>query len=289
MTNETMQVRNDLVHKQCPLCKSDEIYKKGELGYSGQTLFSSQLIKLIFVPELWCCKQCDSSFVQNSLTADTAYKLYTIGQADERWSTVPFELTKTFEVISYLKSIFTQKGKILDIGCNTGALLDFARSAGCETTGVEFSESSQRILKQKGHRAYSKFNDVTGISHVITAFDLVEHLYDIQTFLKSCSEKLDDQGRLIILTGEVESQSAKFAGLNWWYMQYPEHIIFPSRKFFREFSGFKIESWISTYASTGYQSSPLKKVLAVIKAVLKGKYNGLPSVGPDHVLVTLKK
>lgn len=262
----------------------------GSLSYCGKTSFSTEEIELVHVPELWRCKQCQSGFVQNTIDEETAKMLYSTGQAGERWSTVPFVQSKTRNVIDTMAAIFSNKGNVLDVGCNTGELLDFAQSLGCKTSGVEYSAASRKTLANKGHSGYSSLEDVPGGYDVIAAFDLVEHLYDVQTFLKNCHEKLAEKGVLVILTGNIGSLSAKLSGAHWWYAQYPEHIVFPSRRYFSEYSGMKIEKWVSTYASKGYQNTAVKLIVGVLKGILRGKsYTGLPSIGSDHVLVVLSK
>lgn len=228
--------------------------------------------------------------MQNTVDADTAKLLYSTGQSGDRWSKVAFDQNKTHEVIEHMTAIFKDKGNVLDVGCNTGELLDFAQKLGCKTSGVEFSLASREILSEKGHRPYATLEESSWGYDVITAFDLVEHLYDVSAFLKICREKLSAKGRLVILTGNINSLSAKLSATRWWYAQYPEHIVFPSKKYFRKNSGYRIEKWIWTYASIGYKF-PIKKICSEIlhTVLLRQTFNGLPSIGPDHVLIVLKK
>jgi SAM-dependent methyltransferase len=285
-----MQVDNEGTYECCPLCKAGGIHEKGKLKYRGRVTFSTSEIELAHLPELWKCRRCMSGFVQHSVDAETAKMLYSTGQAGERWSTVAFDQNKTRSVIDCMAAIFQNKGSVLDVGCNTGELLDFARGFGCKTTGVEFSSASREVLAGKGHSAYSAMEEATGEYDVIAAFDLVEHLHDVPAFIKTCRSKLADTGKLVILTGNIGSLSAVLAGTHWWYAQYPEHIVFPSHKYFADFSGMRIESWIPTYASKGYQNPIYRIGWSLLKGMLRGKaYTGLPSLGPDHVLVVLGK
>jgi len=228
--------------------------------------------------------------VQNIVDVDTAAKLYSTGQPGNRWSQVAFDQNKTQQVIEHMITVFKDKGRILDIGCNTGELLDFAKKFGCKTSGVEFSSASREILSEKGHIPYATFAESPNGYDIITAFDLIEHLYDVSAFLKNCYEKLSEKGRLIILTGNINSLSATMSGSRWWYAQYPEHIVFPSKKYFREHSGFRVEKWILTYASQGYKFPIKMTLLEMLKKLYRGQaFDGLPSIGPDHALIILKK
>lgn len=283
-------VNNDYWRNTCPLCGSQKLYSLGGVSYASPILFSTTRITISSRPELWGCRDCQSCFVQNTVDADTAKLLYSTGQSGDRWSKVAFDQSKTSEVIEHMIAIFKDKGNVLDVGCNTGELLDFAQKLGCKTSGVEFSSASREILSEKGHRPYATLEESAGEYDVITAFDLVEHLYDVSAFLKSCREKLSATGILVILTGNINSLSARLSGSRWWYAQYPEHIVFPSKKYFRENSGYRIEKWIWTYASIGYKF-PIKRIWSeILNCVLRRQaYTGLPSIGPDHALITLKK
>ena len=181
---------------------------------------------------------------------------------------------------------------MLDIGCNTGELLDYAKSRGCQTAGLEFSAASRGVLEEKGHRAYASFDELDELYDVITAIDFVEHLYDVPDFMARCKRQLAPDGCLVILTGDVGSLSARICGTRWWYVRIPEHIVFPSRKYYEEFSGFQVAEWISTYASVVYDKTVVRKIIRIIKimkVLLKGNYRGLPSFYPDHILIVLRK
>ncbi len=75
----------------------------------------------------------------------------------------------------------------------------------------------------------------------------------------------------------------------WWYLKYPEHIVFPSKAYFRDWSGWSVARWIRTYASVGYRQPTVRALVGFLKAFARRRYTGLPSVGPDHVLVVLQR
>ena len=283
-----LKTRNNFRQEKCPLCKLPSTYKFGDVIYFTPTFFSSQEISPTLKPELWKCKNCKSCFGQNVIPETEAVTLYMKGDASKRWSNTVFEKSKSNEIIKVLDDLFVKGYNVLDIGCNTGELLDFAKERGCQTFGVEYSLNSLKLLKEKGHTIFSEIDKVNGYYNVITAFDLVEHIYNLPVFLESCYKKLAPNGYLVFLTGDISSISARLAGSRWGYVRYPEHIVFPSKKYFQRYSKFQVAKWVSTYAAIEYKKPLIKVLKYFIQTVFAGSYIGLPSLGPDHVLVVLK-
>ncbi len=281
-------VANNTRHVCCPLCRAKDIFKVGSIQYGPAAQFSTITIKMELVPELWSCMSCNSRFVQNIIPENIAIDLYAGGASMERWSHEPFEQQKPANQLECLRRYFGRGKRVLDVGCNTGELLDFAKSLGCHTSGVEYSDGSRDLLAEKNHATFFSISAVTGEYDVITAFDLVEHLYDIQGFFIACRKLLKQGGALIILTGNIGSLSARLCGAKWWYLKYPEHIVFPSKQYFAGHSGFRMSGWISTYASRGYLYGWSRILFGCASGLRRGDYSGLPSIGPDHVLAILE-
>lgn len=284
-----LKIDNDFVRKKCPLCSLEKIYKVGNVEYSVPTYFSSQEISLDLKPELWKCSKCRSGFIQNAIPEPQATSLYKNGSSNSRWKESKFEDSKCQEIIGFLSKLFYQDAKILDVGCNTGELLDFAKARGCKTFGIEYSADSIPLLKQKGHTVISSLSEHDNYYNAIAAFDLVEHLYNLPEFIDSCYSQLAKDGYLLILTGNILSFSSVLAGSNWWYASFPEHIVFPSKYYFQRNSKFKVRAWIPTYAGVSYENSLIAVLKYLLKNFFKEAYNGLPSLGTDHVLIVLQK
>lgn len=242
------------------------------------------------------CNFCDSYFTQNIIDKNSSRYLYTHNKYN-KWATEDFILNKTANLLKNISFYVSHNKTILDIGCNSGEFLDYAKSKGAITYGVEYSTLGRKILSKKGHKVYNLIEDVPRNKKfdVITAFDLVEHLYDINKFLENCRYRLKKEGVLMILTGNPNCLSAKLSRNKWWYARFPEHIIFPSKKYFVMKSKFKLMEYIPVFNSKAYSERFLlsRKIksnfLELGSKILKFSYDGLPLIDKDHVLIVLRR
>jgi SAM-dependent methyltransferase len=283
-------IENDLRHQVCPLCYCSSISFIGAINVDTPTYYSTTQIQLSRIPELWKCQECESSFTQNIIYEEDTIKLYSQGSSQLRWTNLEFENAKTSQVISKLELLLKPGIRVLDIGCGSGTFLDFAKARGCNTSGVEYSYSSLANIVKKDHVGFSSLSQVDETFDMIAAFDVIEHLYDVPNFLESCKSKLSSEGCLALLTGDISSRSSAMAQSNWWYVKYPEHVVFPSRKYFLHYTDLKISDWIATFHTPGFQPNFLLGLLKrVFNFMRNKKYNGTPPYGPDHCLIILKK
>jgi 2-polyprenyl-3-methyl-5-hydroxy-6-metoxy-1,4-benzoquinol methylase len=285
--------QNDKRAFKCPLCYSEEIVKSpGYVKYIKPVIYGTIALELTQVSELWHCKKCTSHFIQNILDEKTTIQLYTNSDSQKRWADgASFDVEKTDELLQKLEEFFKKDVSVLDIGCSTGSLLDFAASKGCKTYGLEYSESAKAIAALKGHQMLKDLSSINLKFDIITAFDLIEHVYEPLSFFQQCNNLLSDNGYLIILTGNPQSFSAKLLGSKWWYYRFPEHVIFPSQLFYRKFiKSFELVDVLLTYNAKSYHALLKKRLFQLIFYLKRDKfYSGLPSLSPDHHLIVLKK
>lgn len=288
MTVET--IVNNHRFKSCPFCNSASIRKTGDLNYREMMQYSTHIISLSLIPEMWKCINCRSLFTQNTIPPLVAERLYETGEGNKRWSPENFESDKTERMRYFLKKYLQQNLTLLDVGCNTGEFLDFARVEGVQTAGLEFCLNSLEIIRNKGHKSFRTGSEIKEKFDIITAFDVLEHVYDPNGFLEFAGSILRSNGKLIILTGNPASISAQMSGSNWWYVNYPEHVIFPSPLFFRNAKGFKFEASIKVFASIAHEEKGLFFLIKnSIKILIGKKYSGRPAIFPDHQLIVLQK
>ncbi|WP_223606456.1 class I SAM-dependent methyltransferase [Chryseobacterium sp. OSA05B] len=101
---------------------------------------------------------------------------------------------------SFLNSFFIDKNyaKVLDLGCGTGRLLEFA------THGVDFSEKMLGIASKKHPDKITAVGEISKIPFDITfdcifCFHVIMHQtkQETENFLHECFQKLNNQGILI--------------------------------------------------------------------------------------------
>lgn len=283
-------INNNIKIDICPCCKSRSISKVGAIKYAENTTYSSTQIILTEIPKLWRCNECQSSFTQNRVSETDSISLYSLGSS---WSSESFANYKTQATVDLIESLVTPGCKILDIGCANGAMLDYAQQRGAVTFGLEYSLTNLDELRRKQHTAYSDWSQVDENFDIITAFDVVEHLYDLESFLNSCFSHLSNDGILVLMTGDINSWSARAGNKKWWYVRYPEHILFPSLNYFATLHNFKIVNTVKTYPNRLDKYSPIVNFLwrlqLTIRSLRLGNFIPTMLFPPDHFIVVLKK
>jgi len=285
-------VDNSLRHASCPLCGSNAINCLGRIGQPAYQFYSSVSISLTREPEIWECASCQSRFTQNAVTRADSRELYSIGSSNLRWSYKKVESSylnvKPRRFRELILQLFANSKSILDIGSNDGAFLDVAKTFNLDTCGVEFSESGRRMTMGKGHRVYADISEVEQNYDLITAFDLVEHCYDLPGFLRLCSMKMSSNGRLAIFTGNPQSLSAKVSRNGWWYSRYPEHVVFPSIKYMAGLKYFVTEKIFFIPHGQAGPLMPVRVCASLIKDVISGGFSGFAGYTSDHYVMVLR-
>lgn len=98
-----------------------------------------------------------------------------------------------------------EKGRLLDIGCGEGVLLEEAKSLGFDVTGVDYSEYAVEVCHKKNLNAICldiesqelPFNEEFDI---VIAAEIIEHLFDYYRFLASVNNCLKEEGLLFLTT-----------------------------------------------------------------------------------------
>lgn len=141
----------------------------------------------------------------------------------------------TFNRLFDAAKISQPGSSILDIGCAMGSLLEAAKEKGFDPYGIEISQYSADIARQKIGHDRIWVGDITKMElpdkkfDVITAVDVIEHTYEVDLFLNTCKRLLKENGHLVLITPVMDSFSRKLFGRFWHHFN-KHHVLFFSRK-----------------------------------------------------------
>ncbi len=130
-------------------------------------------------------------------------------------------------------------GRLLEIGCGHGLLLDEARRRGWEVRGLELSERSAKHgrdrydldIHEEPFEALG--NEEDGCWDAVLMIDVLEHLDDPRAAIERIRKLLAPGGVLCVVTPDPGSLTAKLAGSRWWGLL-PAHTYLIPRKTLRE-------------------------------------------------------
>ena len=113
-----------------------------------------------------------------------------------------------------------KKINILDIGCGGGLLSEPMQRLGANVTGIDASVKNIKIAKLHAKKNKLKINYLCSSPEklkinkkfdVILNMEIVEHVEDVQFFLKSCSNLLKKNGLMFVATINKTLKSYMFA------------------------------------------------------------------------------
>jgi SAM-dependent methyltransferase len=189
-------------------------------------------------------------------------------------------------------------GRLLDVGCGHGLLLDEARRRGFECSGVELSRSAAAYARDVLGLDVTEgtLDAVTGRYDVIVLADVIEHLDDPAAALRTCASLLAEGGALCVVTPDPASPTARLAGPRWWGLV-PAHTCLLPRRTLRELlaaeglvisedvplvRSFELRYWISGLAERGGRAATALKALARTPL---GSRNVALSLGDERVML----
>jgi len=118
--------------------------------------------------------------------------------------------------------------KVLDIGCYDGAISTMIKDLGNEVFGVDISTKAVSMAQKKGIKAI-KVSDIEnglpfsdGSFDVVVAGEIIEHIFDTDSFLDEIYRVLNKKGSLILTTPNLASLGSRitlFIGRQPWTVE----------------------------------------------------------------------
>ena len=169
--------------------------------------------------DLYRCEAC-GTVAQPSLPQGEALRdLYRHMRDDRYLDEEPGRRTTARRILDVIARR-VPSGRLLDVGCGHGLLLDEARKRGYTTTGLELSthaaEHAQHNLGLDIRAETVEQHQPEKPYGVIVLADVLEHLDDPQQAIERCSRLLSPGGVLCLVTPDPASRTARIAGAGWW-------------------------------------------------------------------------
>ena len=165
--------------------------------------------------DLYACRRCGSVQQPSLPHGDDLLDLYR-AMHDEHY--LDEEQGRRRTALRLLGMIGPARGRLLDVGCGHGLLLDEARAAGWEVAGLELSARAaahaREVLGLDVREA--TLESVTGPFDAIVLADVIEHLDGPLAALDRCVSLLAPGGALCVVTPDPASRTARVAGGRWW-------------------------------------------------------------------------
>lgn len=180
------------------------------------------------------CLSCGVIYVDEKITQEKISTYYEV--AEDR---TYFEEQKAREVtfkryLNKLEKIFPKKGKLLDVGTNTGLFVKVARDSGWDAIGIEPNKWGVNYAKQNYginliNKPFDKGVFKPESFDVITMWDVIEHFTEPVIEMKKVYWYLKSGGVFAFSTVDPKSVLARIMGTKWsWYMIM--HRVFFDRK-----------------------------------------------------------
>jgi SAM-dependent methyltransferase len=220
------------------------------------------------------------------------------GYADYRGAepVLRLEFAHTVEFVRTLRP----RGRLLEIGCAYGFFLDEARRH-YDVCGIELAADAAAACRSRS------LNVVTGVADaptldrlgppfdVIVLLDVIEHLPQPHVTLALAAQRLNQDGAIVLTTGDFGSPLARLAGARWRLMTPPQHLWFFTAQSFRRLArqhGLSVERM-----DHPWKTVPLSLILFQIvrmlgrsvKAPAMASRIGLPANLFDAMRVVLRK
>ncbi len=107
-----------------------------------------------------------------------------------------------------IEELAPRRGRVLDVGCSKGILLDVARAEGWDAAGIEMNRNAADEARARGLDVRQGELDEHSFEEasfdVITLFDLLEHTRQPRTTLAACHRLLRPDGLLVVATPDID-------------------------------------------------------------------------------------
>src|SRR3954469_18945389 len=222
----------------CGICSGDlELRVRGDGAAPTAAAFSPSAHTVGAHGDLLACRECGTVQQPALPSGQPLHELYREMRDDDYLAEEDGRRATANRLLDLIGT-YRPGGRLLDVGCGHGLLLDEARKRGYETVGLELSREAAAHARSLGLdvrewplEAFGQATngDSPGTFDAIVLADVLEHLEDPVAAINQCAALLRPSGVLCIVTPDPSSATAKLAGARWWGYLPAHPVLLPRR------------------------------------------------------------
>jgi SAM-dependent methyltransferase len=283
----------------CGICSGPlRLRYRGDAPVLGAEAFAPSCHSVSGYADLYECERCGTVQQPDLPSGAELHDLYR-GMRDDAYLAEEKGRRRTARRLLEAIERHAPRGRMLEVGCGHGLLLDEARARGWAVEGLELAAESREHARSLGLDVRDEtLEEIDGGSyHAVVLSDVLEHLDDPVDALHRIARLLVPGGVALIVTPDPASRAARLAGPRWWgYL--PSHTYLVPHSTLREllrdagletveerhlWRTFTLGYWI---AGLGERSRPLQPVVAAARKL------GVPvtlALGDERVVVARRR
>jgi SAM-dependent methyltransferase len=272
-------------YSSCPLCGStaiSEVLRVKDQTVSGETF------------GIWHCAGCSVRFTQDVPGEEAIGRYYQsadyISHSDTQKGLVNWLYHRVRQYTLGQKHKLVQRttglsqGRLLDIGCGTGAFLHTMQTMGWQVTGVEPDAGARARAKQlygiDPYEATALFSLPNEAYDAITLWHVMEHVHQQQNYVQTLLRLLAPGGKLVIAVPNYTALDGKLYREYWAAYDVPRHLFHYSpaaMTTFMEKNGFVRERLYPMWFDSFYIALLSEKYRSGKTRLFKAVWNGFRS------------
>ena len=218
-----------ITYNECPVCGSEDI----QGGFSAK---DHTVSKEAFV--IGKCNSCTFLFTQDVPAQDHIGRYYISEDYISHSDTQKGLINKLYHAVrrrtlAGKKQLIQNRtgigqGRILDIGCGTGAFLHAMQEGGWAGIGLELDQSARSKAKELYNitalPSAEIYNLPDGQFDAITMWHVLEHVHELQQYIDRLKNMISPDGKLFIAVPNYRSFDAAFYKSAWAAYDVPRHL-----------------------------------------------------------------